>query len=122
MGVPWPCPPPPNRHPSLPTGMCSLSQLLKNILNRNFKFEPEMTWSKISKDAMDFIQKLLVSDPSKRLAASEALMHPWIHGKQRGGILCRGHMPSSEPIVALSSDTMVRGNDRACLCGTKAIA
>lgn len=37
-------------------------------------------WKKISKDARDLVQKLLVVDPTKRLSASECLMHPWITG------------------------------------------
>ena len=37
-------------------------------------------WSKISKDAKDLVKKMLVVDPTARLSASEALMHPWITG------------------------------------------
>jgi calcium-dependent protein kinase len=37
-------------------------------------------WKKISKDAKDLVQKMLVVDPTVRLSASECLMHPWITG------------------------------------------
>lgn len=35
-------------------------------------------WSNISPEAFDFVQKLLIKDPSKRLTAYEALNHPWL--------------------------------------------
>jgi len=35
-------------------------------------------WKSVSCDAQDFIQKLLVTDPQKRLSAKKALAHPWI--------------------------------------------
>jgi len=44
---------------------------------------PEPYWDDISKDAKDFINKLLVVDPRKRLTAEGALHHPWLQG---GGV------------------------------------
>ena len=35
-------------------------------------------WSKVSAEGKDFVSKLLVSDPSKRLTGKKALAHPWI--------------------------------------------
>ena len=35
-------------------------------------------WDDVSDDALDFIQSLLIKDPSKRLSADEALIHPWL--------------------------------------------
>jgi len=35
-------------------------------------------WSKISKEAIDLVQKLLAYSPAKRTSAVEALNHPWI--------------------------------------------
>lgn len=37
-------------------------------------------WKKISKEAKDLIQRMLVVDPAQRLSASECLMHSWITG------------------------------------------
>ena len=34
--------------------------------------------TKVSNDARDLVQKLLVIDPVKRLSASEAERHPWV--------------------------------------------
>jgi serine/threonine protein kinase len=36
----------------------------------------------VSKDVKDLIKKLLETDPSKRLSASEALEHQWLKPKQ----------------------------------------
>lgn len=35
---------------------------------------------KVSKEAKDLLQKMLVVDPTQRYSASEALDHPWITG------------------------------------------
>ena len=35
-------------------------------------------WEKISKEAKDFINKLLIKDPQKRMKVKNALVHPWI--------------------------------------------
>lgn len=35
-------------------------------------------WDTRSKEVINFIDNLLVVDPSKRMSASEALGHPWI--------------------------------------------
>ena len=45
---------------------------------------PEKEWRHISKDAKDFVSKLLTKDPKHRMSAHDALAHPWI--KQRSNI------------------------------------
>jgi serine/threonine protein kinase len=37
-------------------------------------------WKKISAEAKDLLYKLLKTDPSQRLSATEAMLHPWITG------------------------------------------
>merc|ERR1712151_32004 len=39
-------------------------------------------WAKVSSSARDFVLKLLVVDPEKRLNAEEALKHPWIANRE----------------------------------------
>ena len=37
-------------------------------------------WANVSENAKDFIANLLRVDPSRRMTAEEALMHPWLAG------------------------------------------
>eukprot|EP00915_Cephaloidophora_sp_WS-2016_P003215 GHVH01004335.1.p1 GENE.GHVH01004335.1~~GHVH01004335.1.p1 ORF type:complete len:385 (-),score=58.81 GHVH01004335.1:108-1262(-) len=39
---------------------------------------PEAKWSQTSDLARDFLGKLLVKNPARRMSAQEAIMHPWI--------------------------------------------
>ena len=39
---------------------------------------PEGDWRKISKDARDLVEKMLMRHPHQRISAKEALQHPWI--------------------------------------------
>lgn len=56
--------------------------LAKRILKGMFAFHNE-EWSHISGEAKDFIGKLLVMQPAKRMSAKDALKHPWITGMQQ---------------------------------------
>merc|ERR1719326_1588814 len=40
------------------------------------------SWARVSKEASEFVGKLLVVDPIKRLSAEEALQEPWIKSKE----------------------------------------
>ncbi|KAJ3044362.1 hypothetical protein HDV00_002254 [Rhizophlyctis rosea] len=51
--------------------------LFRAIMECNYQFDEEY-WAEVSPQAKDFIEKLLVLDPSKRLTAAEALEHPWL--------------------------------------------
>jgi len=53
--------------------------LFEKIIKADYSF-PEPEWSFISETAKDFIRKLLVLDPKKRLTAEEALEHPFLSG------------------------------------------
>jgi serine/threonine protein kinase len=37
----------------------------------------------VSLEGRDLVEKLLISDPSKRMEASKALQHPWITRRNR---------------------------------------
>ncbi|XP_032302732.1 death-associated protein kinase 2 isoform X4 [Coturnix japonica] len=52
-------------------------ETLANITAVNYEFDEEF-FSNTSDLAKDFIRKLLVKDPRKRLTIQEALSHPWI--------------------------------------------
>jgi len=46
------------------------------ILNADYNFESK-PWFHISRDAKDFLSKLLTLRPTERLTAEEAVSHPW---------------------------------------------
>ncbi|XP_068188788.1 death-associated protein kinase 2 [Antennarius striatus] len=52
-------------------------ETLRNIIDMNYEFKDHY-FSMTSSMARDFIQKLLVKNPSDRLTADECLLHPWI--------------------------------------------
>ena len=52
-------------------------EVLKNWTNYE-RFFPEAEFTLVSAGAIDLIRKLLVTDPKKRLTATQALQHPWI--------------------------------------------
>jgi serine/threonine protein kinase len=52
-------------------------KLMANIRQCKLNFEYE-AFREVSEEAIDLIRKLLVTAPSQRLSAAEALKHPWI--------------------------------------------
>jgi len=52
-------------------------ELFDNIMSGNYDF-PDPEWTDVSEEAKDFIKKILVVNPAKRMTAEEALQHPWI--------------------------------------------
>jgi len=57
----------------------SLPELFEQIMKADYDF-PEEYWKDISEDAKDFIRKLLVVNPAKRLTGKQALSHRWLSG------------------------------------------
>lgn len=53
------------------------AQMFRKIKSASYKFLAPY-WDPISNDAKDFISKLLVVDPKKRMDCAQALEHPWI--------------------------------------------
>ena len=49
---------------------------------------PRDDWGDVSKNCLDFIKKLLVHDPSKRMTAAKALKHPWLTKEASTKPLC----------------------------------
>jgi calcium/calmodulin-dependent protein kinase I len=54
-----------------------VSRLYKKIINGKYDFN-SIYWNSVSNDAKDFISKLLVIDPLKRLTAELAMQHTWL--------------------------------------------
>lgn len=61
----------------------TVPEIFEQIMEANFDY-PEEYWGTISKDAKDFINRLLVVDSDKRLTAGDALRHPWLAGGSHG--------------------------------------
>jgi calcium-dependent protein kinase len=55
-------------------------EIVKNVKIGNYSFSGS-EWKNISRDAIDFIKKMLTYDPANRIAAAEALNHIWIKKK-----------------------------------------
>ena len=52
-------------------------EIARQTIHEKLKFE-QPKWEKVSKEAKDFVIKLLIKDPKKRMKAKNALIHPWI--------------------------------------------
>lgn len=55
----------------------SQKELFRKIVIGKYQFQDD-SWSDVSNDARDLVEKLLVTDPDKRLSALECLEHPWL--------------------------------------------
>ncbi|XP_022928087.1 CDPK-related kinase 5-like isoform X1 [Cucurbita moschata] len=53
------------------------SGIFKAVLKADPIFD-ESPWPSLSSEARDFVKRLLVKDPRKRMSAAQALSHPWI--------------------------------------------
>jgi serine/threonine protein kinase len=54
------------------------AEIHASILRGNVKFPSDMGWPSKSVLCLDFIECLLQKDPTRRLTAQDALLHPWI--------------------------------------------
>ena len=55
----------------------TLPEIFEAIQSGKFAFgSPD--WDAISNNAKDFISKLLVVNPTKRMTADDAMKHPWL--------------------------------------------
>lgn len=60
----------------------SMAEEVKAITTADYAFEPAVYWERVSPSAKDFIARLLVIDPEKRMTAAQALEHPWLAGAE----------------------------------------
>ncbi|KAJ1363943.1 Twitchin [Parelaphostrongylus tenuis] len=56
-------------------------ETLKNVKNCDWNMDDPI-FSRVSDNAKDFIRKLLVAEPDKRITIHEALAHPWLSGAE----------------------------------------
>jgi calcium/calmodulin-dependent protein kinase I len=63
----------------------NIAELFEQIMKAEYDF-PHEYWDSISKEAKDFVSKLLVADPQKRMTSLQALAHPWLNGKSAGKV------------------------------------
>ena len=70
--------------------------LFEQIMRGDYEFDPP-AWDNISDAAKDFISRLLVVNPAKRMTADDALRHPWIAGDQARAMDLHG--PLSERLT-----------------------
>eukprot|EP01094_Clydonella_sp_ATCC50884_P005859 TRINITY_DN1483_c0_g1_i1.p1 TRINITY_DN1483_c0_g1~~TRINITY_DN1483_c0_g1_i1.p1 ORF type:complete len:472 (+),score=291.09 TRINITY_DN1483_c0_g1_i1:43-1458(+) len=57
----------------------SLPLLFEQIMKADYDYPPDY-WDEISESAKNFIDRLLVVEPSERMTAEEALQHEWLAG------------------------------------------
>ena len=60
-------------------------RLREQIITADYVFPPQ---PKISEEARDLIQKLLVVDPEERLSSEQILRHPWLQVTVVDGLCC----------------------------------
>jgi len=63
----------------------NIAELFEQIMNAEYDF-PHEYWHSISEEAKDFVRKLLVADPAKRMTSQQALVHPWLNGSSTGKV------------------------------------
>ncbi|XP_038159729.1 myosin light chain kinase 2, skeletal/cardiac muscle isoform X1 [Cyprinodon tularosa] len=91
------------------SGLCPFlgdddNQTLNNILACQWNFE-EQEFSDTSAEAKDFITRLLVTNKTWRMGASEALRHPWLsdpvlhHRLYTKKTMCRSRRSSCAPLI-----------------------
>lgn len=87
---------------SFPFNGATQSEIFGKIRSCDYTF-PSPQWDHVSQHAKDFLRKLLVSDPAKRMSAQESLQHPWM--QQVADAPCSRQL-SAEPLML--SDTFRR--------------
>ena len=62
----------------MPFGGNTDKEVAGNVLRAKFSFSNSRVWDGVSLACKDFISKLLVKDPARRMTALEALRHEWL--------------------------------------------
>jgi len=72
---------------------------------------PEDYWNEVSNDAKDFIRKLLVVDPKKRMTGKEALKHTWLAGHAPNTVLQKLHDKLKNYSLVRKENSVVLGGE-----------
>lgn len=83
------------------------TRLYRKILHCKYNFSGE-PWRDVSNQAKDFIDKLLVLDPNKRLTAADALKHPWISNNASSSTNKNLHRTISQNLLHRQSSRSTR--------------
>ena len=59
--------------------------LFEQIKNCEYDFLDE-TWNDVSEEAKDFIRKILIADPKKRMTSEQIMAHPWMTANLRSDV------------------------------------
>lgn len=84
-----------------------------NIIKTGHYVMKSCRWSKVSKEARDFVKSLLVVDPNVRLTAEQALEHPWL--KHRHELAANGSMVDDSIAESLTNFAKQTRFRRACM-------
>jgi calcium-dependent protein kinase len=88
----------------------SESHQVQSIRAGRCTFRPE-SWKKVSKEASEFVAKLLIVNPNERLSAEQALKEPWIMKKHEHN----DQSIDQETIDALTKFSQASTFRRACM-------
>ena len=61
-------------------------EVASNVLKAQFSFANNKLWTEVSESGKDFISRLMVRIPSKRMTAQEALSHDWLSAFKKVGV------------------------------------
>mmetsp|Transcript_6275 Transcript_6275/g.11215 ORF Transcript_6275/g.11215 Transcript_6275/m.11215 type:complete len:374 (-) Transcript_6275:57-1178(-) len=84
---------------------------LVHLIVRGRYAERRKQWEKVSAVGQDFVRKLLVVDPAKRMTAKQSLAHPWIASEVKSGMSGLDHR-SAQAFLSLARASEFK---RACL-------
>jgi len=87
-----------------------LQLLFEQIMKADYDF-PEDYWSDVSKEAKDFIRRLLVVDPKQRMTGKDALKHPWLTGNAPSTVLQKLHDKLKNYAITRKENSVVLGGE-----------
>eukprot|EP00928_Gymnodinium_smaydae_P011173 TRINITY_DN14153_c0_g2_i1.p1 TRINITY_DN14153_c0_g2~~TRINITY_DN14153_c0_g2_i1.p1 ORF type:complete len:559 (+),score=105.00 TRINITY_DN14153_c0_g2_i1:215-1891(+) len=65
----------------------SEKEMRANILQGKVDYSHTSRWKNVSRDAIDFVRRLLTTDPAERFDVYEALQHTWLSLTQTDGVV-----------------------------------